>query len=595
MKDIVSLAFLMMFALGVSAQFPKDNPAEDVIRTTNFPKLKELVMTDIPGAPVLRQPQRIDGSQQEIRTCKHGLCYPAVHDWNHDGKPDLLLGEFSTGDKENNIRVYINEGTKSKPKFSGKYFYAKDEDGDTISNYQWCCIGIHPRFVDITGDGRLDMLSGQYNPGLISLWRGTDKGFAPREYVPQEGYVDGKRPAGDENPESPENGLYWNYTSAGFGDYNGDGLIDLFVGGSAGLRMALNEGTKENPRFGLRKYLYSVDGNVLSVDPEHPMAAGGHPRFMKTYMTPVDWDGDGVLDILLTYDFASRGSHAILFYKGVNTNLGLRFKHPVPLFTTADGSKELPGCQPMICVYDVNGDGVNDIVMGISIPTINYEVQDSIAWGWIHDFGIEMPGKDAGEYYMYTTRDSIIAKVESNPGFKSYYLGKLNDYKYLDLRHRGYVFVFYGTRNKTKAVAETLHVEAPKPIETTSFKDADANEPLTYKITSETIGNYETDITVYLTFKDGWHGYSDSKATTDMGMIPTKVTIEAPEGVGMMGQSKPYTGNVNIYTGQVKFMQKFFTAKAKKPMTFKVHIDYQACDANICLMPKEHVVEYVVE
>lgn len=93
--------------------------------------------------------------------------YTAFFDWNKDSKKDLLLGEFETGKTGSNIKVYLNEGDDKKPHFTGEYFYATDSNGDTITNHQWCCIGIHPRIVDMNGDGHLDILSGQYYPGKI--------------------------------------------------------------------------------------------------------------------------------------------------------------------------------------------------------------------------------------------------------------------------------------------------------------------------------------------------------------------------------------------------------------------------------------------
>ena len=92
---------------------PHDSTLLDV-RTTDFPVMKELYFTPILGAPVLGGPMRVDGTVREIRTEEHGLAYPTLFDWNRDGKPDLLVGEFLTG--QSRIKVYLNVGTKKKPK-----------------------------------------------------------------------------------------------------------------------------------------------------------------------------------------------------------------------------------------------------------------------------------------------------------------------------------------------------------------------------------------------------------------------------------------------------------------------------------------------
>lgn len=603
-KKILLFGLLFLESMATWAQYPKDNPLDENYRTHNLPKMKVLTMTPIPGAPILSQPIQLDGSQKEIRTAKHGLAYPAVYDWNHDGLPDLLLGEFSTGDRENNIKVFLNSGTKKKPRFTGDYFYARDTQGDTITNQQWCCIGIHPRVVDITGDGVPDILSGQYNPGLISLWRGSDKGFQPREYVPQEGYREGYLK--DIDPENPNSNTYWNYTSAGFGDYDGDGLLDLFVGGSAGMRVALNTGTKENPAFGLRKYLRFTDNSLLTIDGQ-PLQEGDQPNSIKTYMTPVDWDGDGVLDLLTTWEYDHSNVGAILFYRGVRTNLGLRFEKPVPLFKAADGTKALPGCQPMITVTDLNGDGVSDIVMGLSLPTLpegnDYQNPqrafcDTVAWQWIKDLGIEMPGKDAGEYYNYSTYEKMVKRVQENAGDRSYYLGKLGDIKYLNLRHRGFVYVFYGKKNPQRATPlALLHLEKPQVRATQRFADASVDEPLTYNIESNEKYPGTWRLSITLNFRQGWHGYVPGKATEDQGFIPTEVSLELPDGLAINGaMSKPYIGESNLYFGQQIYKAEIFrTKKGNADMPIKVHINYQACDNAHCLMPTEHVVEHVLK
>lgn len=93
MNKFYIAALLLSFPMMVFAQFPKS----DAVRSSHFPKMKQIVNTNIPGAPILSQPQRVDGLLQEIRTEEHGLAYPTLYDWNHDGRRDLLVGDFVTG------------------------------------------------------------------------------------------------------------------------------------------------------------------------------------------------------------------------------------------------------------------------------------------------------------------------------------------------------------------------------------------------------------------------------------------------------------------------------------------------------------------
>ncbi|WEK33527.1 MAG: VCBS repeat-containing protein [Candidatus Pseudobacter hemicellulosilyticus] len=462
MKQLFPLLAIALLPGLLQAQSP-----DDKVRSTGFPVFPKIINTVIPGAPLLDQPVLITGTQQEIRTEKHGLAYPAFFDWNKDGKMDLLLGEFETGQTGSDIKVFLNEGTNKAPRYSGNYFYARDARGDTMTSYQWCCIGTHPRFADLDNDGYLDMLSGQYNPGLINWWRGGKDGFASRQFVDQEGLVNnGKGNLGSGTSElDPKDNRYWNYTSAGFADFNGDGLTDLFVGGFGELKVALNTGTREQPKFGLRQYLLGLDGLPLSVvgkpTAEEVKKAGEERRsvsfsgVIKSFVTPVDWDNDGVLDLLVTHLYGDKKTKdPVVFFRGVKTTLGLRFEAAKPLFTVPDVYKTFPGCQPNITVVDYNNDGVKDLVIGLSLPTVNGYAIDSIAsWGYLKDFGLQAPGKDPGRMTEWEGGlEKVMKKIADKPEYKGYFLGKFTDYKYLTLRHRGYVYVMLGKKNPQKAV-----------------------------------------------------------------------------------------------------------------------------------------------
>jgi hypothetical protein len=51
-----------------------------------------------------------------------GHLVPCVNDWNSDGKKDLVVGQFSSGA----IRLYLNQGTDTKPVFNDFSFLHAD-------------------------------------------------------------------------------------------------------------------------------------------------------------------------------------------------------------------------------------------------------------------------------------------------------------------------------------------------------------------------------------------------------------------------------------------------------------------------------------
>ncbi|WEK33524.1 MAG: FG-GAP-like repeat-containing protein [Candidatus Pseudobacter hemicellulosilyticus] len=618
-KTSCLFAAVMGLLLQAEAQRP-----EDKTRSTGFPVFPVITNAAIPGAPMLGQPVLITGTQQEIRTEKHGLVYPLLYDWNKDGKPDLLLGEFETGQTGSDIKVYLNEGSAKKPRFSGKYVYAKDIQGDTMTTHQWCCIGTHPRLADLNNDGIPDLLSGQYNPGKINWWPGAKAGFASRRFVDQEGYAEGARLQTNADQLSPDALMYWNYSSAGFADMNGDGLVDMVVGGASisELRVALNTGTADQPKFGLRKNLLGIDGLPLSVvKPSAKETAAASRSFkmphyagvQKTFMTPVDWDADGVIDLLVTHLYGDVSTKdPVVFFRGVQTDKGLRFEEARPLFTAEQARKTFPGCQPNITVADYNGDGVMDLIIGISLPTVNgFNIDTAVAWSYLHDLGIEAPGKDAGRAIEWEgSMEKIIQKVEANEGMRRYYLGKLTDYKYLTLRHRGYVYVMYGKKNPVKATPVKGVLAKEEVRVRNEVVKADAGEgPVRFAVKGPGAVRFNDTgrIEVRFSFDEGWYGYAATPANIAAGWIPTQVEYVLPAGFEKTGDpvlppSVP-KGGAEVYKGgEVVFYQGFrYTGmdsegRAEKPgqKALRVTVHYQTCDEEKCLPPETAEVDLKV-
>ncbi|MCK9305805.1 MAG: VCBS repeat-containing protein [Bacteroidales bacterium] len=458
------LIFIGCFFISSSGQ-SNDVRKNSSLSLVDFPKL---IFAEIPGAPKLSAPQLIMGKTEPLMSEGMGWAAPAVYDWNGhgwnvDGKKDLLIGEFGSGleNKEravgNFVRVYRNIGTDKEPRFSDNFEYARPKysaysvcNGTPLSIYTHCCFGFTPQIVDLNDDGYQDIATGQYSPGEVTCFLGSEEGFSPGEKLPQEGNPNGEKdsnlPLKDVNSWS-----YWSYSAVSFGDFDGDGDYDMIVGGSA-LRLSKNIGSKTSPKFAYREFLLDTEGNPLRVYEPTGEKLGEIKEFLDKYPAGVanavphvvDWDNDGVLDLLVTNGYLSKGSNAVLFFRGVQTTEGYRCEKGIPLFTTKDDSKAFPGSWLRVFVTDWNNDGVNDLLIGTSVATTNGgQFNYDLSWKWERDTDIikENPG--------VMSQDKVEAMRTGNPDSEgrryrfSEYLNKGGD---PTLVHRGYVYLMLGKK-----------------------------------------------------------------------------------------------------------------------------------------------------
>ena len=186
--------------------------------------------------------------------------------------------------------------------------------------------------------------------------------------------------------------------------------------------------------------------------------------------------------------------------------------------------------------------------------------------------------------------------IRKEPGRGSYYLGKLKDFKYLTLRHRGYVFVMYGSENPEKSTAvhgSSVAEAAPKEI------SPESSAPVDYRINlpSEIVPGREYIAEVTFSFGDGWHGYSDDTGNIAMGFIPTHAGFLFPEGVDTGTVAASDEGV--IYEGSVGFRQSFICQKtisgAEYELPVTVKLQWQACNESMCLPPEERTFEMILK
>lgn len=256
--------------------------------------------------------------------------------------------------------------------------------------------------MDIDNDGIEDLVSGQYLTEIF-LFKGLGKGKGVQPAKNIEQTIDYSI------PENMNEGLF---TNATFGDYNGDGLLDMFTGGAKGLVCALNVGTKEKPIFDKRLRLKNVDGTTTNsierndAEKEEVKKYSGDPEMVaadfKSFVLFVDWDRDGTGDLISTSLYTNEKSNAISFHKGVKTEDGIRFEKPVPLFTAKDGKRAIPGYKPVPTVCDLNNDGILDLVIGFSsfYNKESKEIDRSLAENFVDVYSIENPAIKTRGYVM---------------------------------------------------------------------------------------------------------------------------------------------------------------------------------------------------
>ncbi len=275
-----------------------------------------------------------------------GYSVAGAGDVNGDGYSDVIVGAYNySGGNSNEGRAWVHYGNPSGLSLTANVTLDDaNQDGAGFGN-SVAAAG------DVNGDGYGDVIVGAryYDNG-----GNTDEGQAFLYY----GSAAGLSVSPGSNPnDANQLGANFGVYVAGAGDVNGDGYSDIIIGasgydGSAGA----NEG---------RAYVYYGGISGLSLSPNRTLSdAGQAGAAFGIRVTGVgDVNGDGFADVVVTgilFD-ASKG-RAWLYYGHATT--GLSATPDVILDNNSGNAGDYFG-YGVSSAGDVNGDGYNDVMIGI--------------------------------------------------------------------------------------------------------------------------------------------------------------------------------------------------------------------------------------
>lgn len=302
-------------------------------------------------APVYEKPVQLNAAGKPIDL--YGRPSPNFCDFDGDGDLDLICGEFLDG-----FTYFQNVGTRRSPVYAeGKRLQYNNEP------LQMYVQMIVPVAFDWDKDGDMDLITGDED-GRVAWLENTGKivdsmpQFLPPVYFRQKA------------DEVKINALTTPFSV----DWDADGDEDLICGNTAGNLVFVENLDGGNPPKWAEPKLLCVNETPIRILAGSNGSIQGPCEAKWGYTTPTvaDWDGDGLLDIVINSIWGK-----IVWYKNIGSSGKPNLAPPQPVqilwsgkplkpewnWWNPEGHELVTQWRTTPCVIDLNQDGLNDLVM----------------------------------------------------------------------------------------------------------------------------------------------------------------------------------------------------------------------------------------
>ena len=312
-----------------------------------------------------------DAVGRELNT--YGWPCPNFVDFDGDGDLDLLCGEFIES-----FTYFENIGSATEPQYASGT-RVKLEDGSNARDV--LCL-VTPVCFDWNGDGKVDILCGNEdgrvcyyeNTGTFShdVVRLCGEGGQTDEIAVKAPVFKAPLYFQQEAHELKSGSLITPCCV----DFDSDGDLDIVAGNSAGNVVFfenLSGPGVERPKWNRPQYL-KADGRTIRIIamPNGSIQGPIEVKFGYTTLTVADWDGDGLLDLMVNSIWGKVG-----WYRNIGTktvpkftafqSVEVEWDGPAPELAWGwmkpEGKKLLTQWRTTPVMYDWNQDGLMDLCM----------------------------------------------------------------------------------------------------------------------------------------------------------------------------------------------------------------------------------------